>query len=107
MLDWFIRGDDPELVQRFQQEARAQARIDHPQICRVYEIGVVVGKPYIAMQFIDGRTLGKSGLSRIELLQVTCEAASVCMKRIGWASCIAILPDNIMVERRRMGGWCR
>ena len=55
----FIRGDDRELVQRFQQEARAQARIEHPQICRVYEIGEVGAKPYIAMQFIDGRTLGR------------------------------------------------
>src|SRR4051812_32405809 len=31
----FISGSDSALVQRFQQEARAQARIDHPYICKI------------------------------------------------------------------------
>ena len=29
----FIRGDDPELIRRFSQEARAQARVDHDRVC--------------------------------------------------------------------------
>ena len=39
------------------QEARAQARIDHPGICKVLEVGEVEGKSYIAMQFVDGKSL--------------------------------------------------
>src|SRR5262245_35451145 len=50
----FIRGGHPTLVMRLLQEARAQARIDHPNICRVYEVGSVKGRAYIAMQFVDG-----------------------------------------------------
>ena len=37
----FIRGDDPELAERLLLEARTQARIDHPYVCRVYEVGEI------------------------------------------------------------------
>lgn len=57
----FIRGSDPNLVMRFIQEARAQARIDHPNICKVYEVGQVQGQTYIAMQYIDGGPLDRVG----------------------------------------------
>ncbi|MBL9004960.1 MAG: serine/threonine protein kinase [Myxococcales bacterium] len=56
----FIRGGDPNLVMRFLQEARAQARIDHPHVCKVYEVGEVEGKAYIAMQFVDGQSLHRA-----------------------------------------------
>jgi serine/threonine-protein kinase len=46
----FIRGYDFELAERLLLEARSQARIDHPHICKVYEAGEIDGKPYIAMQ---------------------------------------------------------
>ena len=50
----FLHGSDPLQLARFQREARAQARVDHPGVCRVYEVGEVEGRPYIAMQEIDG-----------------------------------------------------
>jgi serine/threonine protein kinase len=53
----YLRHDDPELVQRLFREARAQARISHPGVCEVYEVGEEGGRPYIAMQFVDGRLL--------------------------------------------------
>ncbi|MFV2073480.1 MAG: protein kinase, partial [Thermoanaerobaculales bacterium] len=53
----FMRSDDPEQVTRFQREARSQARIEHENVCRVYEVGEVEGNAYIAMQLIDGRSL--------------------------------------------------
>ena len=59
-----LQGDDVELVQRFQREAQAQARIEHPGICRVYEVGEVSGQPFIAMQLVDGQSLATArGLS--------------------------------------------
>src|SRR5688572_25004404 len=51
----FIRGGDPRLTLRLVREARAQARIDHPNVCKVYEAGEIGGKAYIAMELIDGR----------------------------------------------------
>ncbi len=50
----FIQGDNPAHLERFMQEAQAQARLDHPNLCRIYEVGHVERKPYIAMQFIEG-----------------------------------------------------
>ncbi|HJW73807.1 MAG TPA: serine/threonine-protein kinase [Geothrix sp.] len=55
-----LRRDDPDLVQRFMQEAQLQARVDHPNVCRVYEVGEWRGQPYIAMQFLRGKTLQKA-----------------------------------------------
>lgn len=53
----FIRREDPLLVERLQMEARAQARIEHEHVCKVYEVGVIDGVHYIAMQYIDGKSL--------------------------------------------------
>lgn len=55
----FLHRNDPGLTERFLREARSQARVDHPNVCRVYEVGEVEGRPYISMQHIDGRSLAE------------------------------------------------
>ncbi len=56
----YLRFDDPELVERLFREARAQARIDHPGVCEVYEVGEEDGRPYIAMQYVEGPQLDEA-----------------------------------------------
>jgi eukaryotic-like serine/threonine-protein kinase len=48
---------DPERRQRFMQEARAAAAIEHPHIAAVYDIGEVDERTFIAMEYVRGQSL--------------------------------------------------
>jgi len=54
---WLRSG---EARTRFQREAMAASRLDHPGICTVYEAGEASGVPYIAMRYVEGDTLAKT-----------------------------------------------
>jgi serine/threonine protein kinase len=49
--------DDPGAVYRFQREARALAKVNHPHVCQIYEIGDAAGQPFIAMELLEGESL--------------------------------------------------
>jgi serine/threonine-protein kinase len=53
----FLHSDHPEDAQRLAREARLAARLSHPSIVPIYEIGEEQGRPYLAMEFIPGETL--------------------------------------------------
>ena len=48
---------DPTIVQRFRNEARAAAQLDHENIARVYDIGEDQGISYIAFEYVRGETI--------------------------------------------------
>ena len=50
---------DPTVVRRFQQEARAAARLRHPNIVRIYDLNEGDGMLYLAMDYLPGRTLAE------------------------------------------------
>jgi serine/threonine protein kinase len=49
--------DDPELLERFDREARTVAMLRHPNIVQVYDFDTVEGHPYIVMEYIAGLPL--------------------------------------------------
>ena len=52
-------GSDPKFVERFQREAQAAARLNHPNIAQIYSFGQEQGMPYIAMELVPGGSLDK------------------------------------------------
>src|SRR5437870_3389104 len=53
----FLRREEPHLIERLLREARAQAKVEHDLVCKVYDVGEQDGRHYIAMQLIDGEPL--------------------------------------------------
>jgi serine/threonine-protein kinase len=50
-------ADDDTFLSRFQQEARSAARLDHPNVVTVYDVGRDGDRHYIVMEFVDGEDL--------------------------------------------------
>lgn len=50
-------GEDEDFVARFDREARAAARLSHPNVVSVFDQGMDDGRPYIVMEYVEGSTL--------------------------------------------------
>lgn len=102
-----LRGDDPQLAERLLLEARAQARIEHEHVCRIYEAGVEEGRPYIAMQYVAGQTLKElhpelTLEQKLRIVQQVAEAVHAA-HRVGIVH-RDLKPSNVMLERGEDGG---
>jgi len=71
----FLKEDHPEVVKRFVREAHLASKLSHPGITRVYEIGPRPDKPYIALEFVNGRSLEGSKRERRRAAEIVRSAA--------------------------------
>src|SRR5271157_3930063 len=51
---------EPDRVLRFEQEARAAAALNHPNILSVYQMGTYLGVPYLVSELLEGKTLAET-----------------------------------------------
>jgi len=98
--------EEQEFRERFAREARALARLRHPNIVVVYDFGQHEGRPFMAMEYIDGETLSRR-LARTPPLKLPLGLAIVEDLCAGLASAHDagivhrdIKPDNIMIDRQ-------
>ncbi|MDX2227546.1 MAG: serine/threonine-protein kinase [Verrucomicrobiae bacterium] len=96
-------AQDPAYVDRFLREARAAARLNHPNIIQLYEVKNIEGSYFIALEFVDGGSLGSflneygkfPEKESVELLRQACGA-------LAYAHAEGVIhrdikPDNFML----------
>jgi len=99
------KQSDPQFAERFEREARALARLNHPNIVAVFDSGEVQGHFYLVMEFVDGLTLRQviqnGKLSPAEALQIVpkiCEALQYAHEQ-GIVH-RDIKPENILLDKQ-------
>jgi serine/threonine-protein kinase len=104
----FLKHLDDDARQRFLQETRAHAQIEHPNIVQIFEAGEFDGTPYLAMQFVDGPTLLQAIPSlnleqKVRIIRDAAEALHACHRQ--GILHRDIKPSNIMLDPTEDGHW--
>jgi eukaryotic-like serine/threonine-protein kinase len=93
---------------RLEREAQLQARVDHPNVAKVYETGEAQGMRFIVMQFIPGKPLSALAESlsleeKVRLVQRVAEGVHEA-HRLGLVHS-DLKPKNVLVVAVEQGGW--
>ena len=97
-------AEEPDIVARFQREARALAKLRHPNLMHIYTVGEHEGRPYFAMEYVRGSTLSAviARAGRMPPPQAAHVAAEVmsALDKVHEAGIVHrdIKPGNVMVD---------
>jgi serine/threonine protein kinase len=92
----------PDQSARFQDEAQAAARLQHPNIIALYEIGEHQGRPYLVQEFVDGGDLRKLLASKPMEVRRAAELLEILARAVHAAHAAGIVhrdlkPGNILL----------
>ncbi len=101
----FLREDlakDRQALDRFRREARAASALNHPNICTIHEVDECEGRPFIAMELIEGQTLRTISAGPLPWSK-TAELGVQIVKALAAAHAAGIVhrdikPENLMVR---------
>jgi serine/threonine protein kinase len=77
-------------MERFRREAKAASALNHPNICTLYDIGEENGKAFIAMEFLEGKTLKHSIAGRPVELENWVNGVNAILRRIPVVSSVHV-----------------
>jgi serine/threonine-protein kinase len=105
----FLLASDEDGVARFRREAQLAARLRHPNIAAIYEVGSAPSKQrgsatdhYLAMEFVDGQTLAAAKLEVPEALEIFLQVAKAMeAAHRGGVIHRDLKPANIMITREK------
>jgi len=95
-------GDNEEFKESFHSEAKMMAKLNHPNLVRIFDFGETEGMPYIIMEYVDGPTLynqyNSGQVSHLEAVRVT-EAVTTGLEHAHQAGVLHrdIKPSNILL----------
>ncbi len=104
-----LRADlaaNPTSLQRFKAEAEAVAKVTHANIIQVYAVGELDGHPFIALEYVEGRTLkefvSKKGPPELLLALSIMRQTAAALQRASEAGIVHrdIKPENILLTKK-------
>jgi serine/threonine protein kinase/WD40 repeat protein len=89
---------------RFQTEAEALARLHHPNLVQIHDVGEADGCPYYAMELVDGPTLAEACQGRPQPVRASAELIQTLARAVAVAHARGVLhrdlkPANILLQR--------
>src|SRR5262249_50435877 len=96
---------DPARAHRFEREARAISKLNHPHICALYDVGQYEGSSFLVMEYLEGESLAE----RLRKGALPLEEALACAAQIAEALGEAhqqgivhrdLKPGNVMLTRK-------
>jgi serine/threonine protein kinase len=95
-------------LDRFRAEAAAIARLQHPNIVQIYDIGEAAGRPYLVLEFVDGGSLARHLQGRPQPARPAAQLVETLARAVHAAHASGVIhcdlkPANILVRDERVG----